>query len=158
MFSIVTKKSSSGKTTWNNFIYNEPTSKSLASLVLLNDYYHAIDYDYQATLEFRMKRVEFSRTTLKRWQKQIGSLFCVYCDKPDLIIELEGMSVPNEYKATLDHIVPVSEGGEVFDINNVICSCGTCNKRKDSKSLDEFLKNIKLSKVEYNNRVEEYRN
>ncbi len=154
----ISKISSSGKTAQNDLIYFEPNSKCLASLVLLNSEYKKLDDDYLDAFEIRMKRVEFSRSTLKKWQDKIGSLFCVYCNEPDLIIELDGMSVPSWQKATIDHIVPISKEGEVFDINNVICACGKCNTKKDSIPLDQFLSRIKLSKEEFNNRVEEYRN
>jgi 5-methylcytosine-specific restriction endonuclease McrA len=38
---------------------------------------------------------------------------------------------------TLDHVVPVSKGG-TNHIDNLLGSCGTCNRSKENVSLEEF--------------------
>lgn len=43
-----------------------------------------------------------------------------------------------EGRMTIDHIVPISHGGE-NDISNLTAACGTCNSRKGTKDLLSFL-------------------
>lgn len=152
------KKSSSGHIVVKTDIYFAPSSaKTLASLILMNKEYALQDEDFLKSMEYTYKKINFSRETLSEWQNKIGNLFCVYCKKQDLIIELEGMSVSNNIKATIDHVVPISEGGDVFNIENVVCACGKCNTKKGSKSLDDYLKSINLSKEEFNKRLDKYK-
>ena len=68
---------------------------------------------------------------------------CTYCQKPNLVIELEGMQVRNFIMATIDHIVPLSKGGPYFDYNNINVCCGQCNSKKGSMDLEDFLKIVK---------------
>jgi 5-methylcytosine-specific restriction endonuclease McrA len=32
--------------------------------------------------------------------------------------------------ATLDHVVPISKGGGITDLNNVVIACWPCNNKK----------------------------
>lgn len=52
---------------------------------------------------------------------------CQYCDKQ-----------LTRFTATLDHLVPVSQGGG-NEYGNVITACRECNSRKTGKSLGDFL-------------------
>lgn len=73
--------------------------------------------------------------TTKRKQKLRNELSilqnnrCAYCN-----------SILDE-TATLDHIIPVSEGGETTKDNLVVC-CRSCNYKKASRNLLSFIDSI----------------
>lgn len=136
----VIQKSKSGSTHIVNTVYFEVTSaNTLAAAVLLHDYYRQRDVDKILTIGDKMRKVSFSRTYLNKVVAEKGVLSCSYCPKTNLIIEEHGMRVPNNNKATIDHIVPISKGGGVFDVANVCVCCGKCNTKKGNKSLKQFL-------------------
>lgn len=140
----IIKKSGSGSTKWVDNIYFDITdAKTYASSILLKNYYYQRDEDNVNSIANRMRMIGFSRTYLTHILETTGSLSCSYCPKTNLIIELDGMKVPNGSKATIDHIVAISKGGALFDYANLCVSCGKCNSNKGSKSLEEFLKNRK---------------
>ena len=84
--------------------------------------------------------IGFSRKHLTSIQRKEGSLTCAYCTKPNLVIELGGMKVSSNIKANIDHIVPISKGGDLFNPENIAVCCGKCNSRKSSMSVEDFLK------------------
>lgn len=131
MLTILEKISSSGSTKWIHTIYNEnPSSQTYASSILLHDQFKKLDVDYLDAKKERIKRIEFSREYLTSKKEELGSLTCCYCGKSNLIIEYEGIKVPNRIKATIDHIIPISKGGPVFDLTNIKIACGKCNNKK----------------------------
>jgi 5-methylcytosine-specific restriction endonuclease McrA len=115
-----------------------PHVQSYASLLSLNQYLQENDPDF-IKYDIREK-IEFSRNFLHSVLKKEKTLQCVYCSKKGLIIEDEGMTVARTYKATTDHIIPISEGGKVFSYENVVVACEYCNNEKSNMSLIEFLK------------------
>lgn len=58
---------------------------------------------------------------LEKWNRK-----CAYCGKKDIPLEI-------------DHIRPKSKGGS-NRISNLTLACNSCNKKKGSKSIEEFLK------------------
>lgn len=54
---------------------------------------------------------------------------CAYCQKP-------------HRKLTQDHVIPLSRGGS-HTVNNVVPACRSCNSRKFTKDVDEFLQQMK---------------
>lgn len=137
----VIKKSNSGSTKVIDTIYfviDKPNT--YASSVLLKAFYWEHDEDNFKSIANQMRQIAFSRNYLTLVKETTGNLSCSYCPKINLVIELEGMKVPNRLKATIDHIVPTSKGGARFDYDNICVSCGSCNSRKSDKSVDEFLK------------------
>ena len=40
---------------------------------------------------------------------------------------------------TIDHVIPRCRGGERWDANNCVTACRTCNQRKGSMDLSEFM-------------------
>ena len=139
------KKSGSGSTTQITTIFEEiPNVKSSASLLLLTNQLALLDEDYLSSMEFINKRIQFSRNYLENELKEKGDLVCTYCHTPGLIIEYDfnfGKIKPNKM-ATIDHINPISNGGEIFNINNVCCACSKCNTNKRSKPVEQFLNEI----------------
>lgn len=141
----VVKKSSSGSTKWiDNIYFDVENAKAYAAAILLKHYYLQQDEDYIKSFAGRMEMINFSRTYLTHVKQATGELCCAYCNKPNLIIELDGMKVPNNIKATIDHIVPKSKGGPLFDYANLCVACGKCNSKKGSMSVEAFKASRKL--------------
>jgi len=46
-------------------------------------------------------------------------------------------------KLTIDHVVPISRGGE-HDIGNVLPACKSCNSKKNTKLLSEWIPEMEL--------------
>lgn len=135
----ITKRTRTGGTKFVDTIYFEPSPKTYASAVLLKDYYEQRDADFISSIEYRMRKIAFSRNFLRRELKIKKNLCCSYCNKSNLRIEFNNMNVPNEIKATIDHVIPISAGGDIFSVNNVVVACGKCNTKKGSQPLEEFL-------------------
>lgn len=136
---IVEKKSNTGSTTIKHSVYFDPNSaNTYAASILLNEQLRVLDVDYIDHFEYRMKVIQFSRDYLTEIQNRLGSVTCTYCGKENLIIELEGMKVKHNVKATIDHIHPISKGGPVFDPGNVCACCGPCNTKKKDMLPEEF--------------------
>ena len=132
---VIEKTSSTNSTKWVHTIYNDnPSPTTYASFILLRDQFRKLDADYIEAKGERMKRIEFSRQYLTRRKKELGSLTCEYCNKPNLVIEYEGMKVPSKVKATCDHVVPISGGGAIYDEGNIKIACEPCNRRKGDKT------------------------
>ena len=120
MIHQVRNKSNSGATIFCDNIYFEMThAKTYAASVSLRKYYADLDETNLKSFAGRMKMVAFSRSFLTQRKKELGSLTCEYCQRPHLIIEFNGMKVPNTQKATIDHIDPTSQGGAPFDPENI---------------------------------------
>lgn len=65
---------------------------------------------------------------------------CFYCERG---VSFRGWSwpptKPEPSDATLDHIIPFSEGGS-FTSENLVLSCKECNEQRGKLSADVFLK------------------
>jgi hypothetical protein len=79
-------------------------------------------------LENRKAWMKFREKHLARLKKERGTLRCEYCGRGPLRIRGGG---DKSRMATLDHAVPLSGGGGMFDEGNLKVSCLRCNKRKD---------------------------
>lgn len=78
------------------------------------------------------------RNLKKRFQQLMlntdDGLTCVYCGQTDLIIKYhEDPEIPQHRRFTVDHLIPVSRGGSMTDINNFIVACEKCNLEKGNK-------------------------
>lgn len=67
----------------------------------------------------------------KRFKKQAGN--CAYCGVP-MVIEPQG----SRPLATLDHVIPISRGGE-HHWENAVCACEKCNHSKGDLTAAEFV-------------------
>jgi 5-methylcytosine-specific restriction endonuclease McrA len=144
MHDITTYKSKSGSTVIKHTVYlDHPCSNSYASLVLLQDDLLKQDADYLANQYDRMELVRLSRAFLNNVLEEHGDLQCTYCRKSDLIIEEEGMKVQASRMATIDHVVPISEGADPFDTSNLVVACRICNGKKSNLTLSVFLHRYK---------------
>ena len=61
------------------------------------------------------------------WQDQIQNGVCYYCD-----------ASVDKSSATMDHVVPISQGGKSTKGNIVVC-CKSCNTEKKSMTAVEWL-------------------
>lgn len=73
----------------------------------------------------------------KLYDKQRG--VCFYCERK--MVKLTWNNAHNERQATLDHIVPLSKGGEDAE-DNIVCACIRCNRDKADMMPMDFLKEI----------------
>ena len=63
---------------------------------------------------------------------------CVYCDVETVILRLKrGVAYPHNM-ATTDHLISRQRGGTRSRYNTAL-ACVTCNRKKDHKSVEEFL-------------------
>ena len=138
---LVEIKSQRGNVLESHSIYfNVDQPNTLASLILLKNDYLLQDERNKRSYCYRRKMIEFSRGYLTSVQNKFKTLYCTYCGKPDLTIELEGMKVNHKKMATIDHIDPISKGGALVDPKNVTCCCGKCNGEKSNKDVLTFLR------------------
>ncbi len=71
--------------------------------------------------------------TIKLYIKQAGK--CHYCaDDLNALVENGGI-------VELDHIIPLSSGGKSSK-DNYVLSCQFCNRSKNAKTLEDFLRYI----------------
>ena len=70
----------------------------------------------------KLARRKFRQYIFEAWEWK-----CAYCDKQ-----------LNEGTATIDHILPKHKGGQNIK-NNMLCSCGNCNKSKSSNLLQTWM-------------------
>lgn len=138
--------------TFHGKVSQIPHIQSYAALRLLQAYYHVRDKDY---LEDNfMTRINFSRNYLTEQLKIHGDLVCNYCGKKHLQIELAGMNVPKSIKATIDHVIPISKGGGIYDVNNLVIACFRCNMNKGNMMPDEFAQKLARAKEHWQIRKE----
>lgn len=79
-----------------------------------------------------------NKTLVYLFNAQSGK--CGYC-KVDTTLELNKPTT-----ATIDHIVPVSEGGNSA-LFNLVAACNDCNSRKGNKPLFHFLSMLEHDKL-----------
>jgi len=106
-------------------------------------------YDDNATVsgidfsdnELHIKREKQKARELRHsswWKKKIAKGICYYCGRKFKPSEL-----------TMDHVVPLSRGGDSEKINIVAC-CKECNTKKRSclpVEWDEYIESIKKSGI-----------
>src|SRR5579885_1529968 len=74
------------------------------------------------------------RKAARRWKRELLAKLdarCFWCDRP---LSLRGFA-----KATLDHVFPVSRGG---DASQVVLCCDQCNVLKDNMLPEEWLQRL----------------
>ena len=59
---------------------------------------------------------------------------CHYCDK-------KTVRVRGKLQATVDHIVPVSDGGS-DDLENLVTACRSCNSKKGTTDYAQYMASI----------------
>jgi len=104
----------------NRVYVEEPHVQSLASLVLPEK--ELADREISEWLEFRLKFLNSHELT------------CHYCSKANLKLEVD-ITKKAELKelATIDHVIPISKGGDMYDENNCVVACFPCNQKKGDR-------------------------
>ncbi|QOX80891.1 HNH endonuclease (plasmid) [Trichlorobacter lovleyi] len=107
-------------------LYEDPSVKSTASLVLLNRLLRR--QELQDYLDFRAEVLCEARALE-------GDLVCFYCGTPGLKEDVGEFPTKAQLRelATIDHVYPVSKGGGKFDKGNVVVACYSCNQEKADK-------------------------
>lgn len=111
----------------HNVLVHIPHVQSLAALVLLTKKLAPRPAGYKTWLRYR-------KHLLRKMYRTKRTLECHYCGKGPLKIHTD---YDNEL-ATLDHVTPLSKGGERFHSSNLVVACYSCNSRKGNKSIQEF--------------------
>lgn len=111
---------------------NLPHPHSPAALAL-----QVLDYWRHDETVFRGDRwMEFKTKFLKDFVAQHGKVFCHWCKREDL--KLKGDPDKHDtFVVTLDHLVPCSRGGGLYDPNNVVPCCFRCNNYRSQLNQDE---------------------
>ena len=87
---------------------------------------------------------EFSEVVIFIWQYFKGKAFerdkyaCVKCGEKPTEKTYEGNIIPDTSKLIGDHIIPISIGGEEYDLDNVQTLCEKCNKVKTKKDFKKI--------------------
>ena len=112
----------------HNVLEFTPHIQSLAALVLLTKKLAPRPVGYKTWLRYR-------KHLLRKMYRTNRVLKCFYCGKGPLKIHTDNDSEI----ATLDHVKPLSKGGERFHSSNLVVACYSCNNRKRDKSVEEFM-------------------
>lgn len=112
------------------FYVDSPHSESFAAGVLLRKQLRM--HEVQRWLDTRMEY-------LTRIESEKGFLSCFYCSSNNLLKQIEEPVTKSKLKllATIDHIHPVSKGGEVWDESNWVVACHPCNQNKADRLLTD---------------------
>lgn len=79
------------------------------------------------------------RSAWKRaWEREAGR--CFYCERK---VSQAGVHPWLSHHATLDHVVPVSQGGGSA-AGNLVLACLACNERKGDRQAEEFLNDTQI--------------
>jgi 5-methylcytosine-specific restriction endonuclease McrA len=79
-----------------------------------------------------------SRLRRLAFQREGGR--CFWCDAEVLLLSgRPGHLALPPNAATLDHITPVSRGGERHSLENVVCACLACNQARGTTPAVDFL-------------------
>lgn len=80
-------------------------------------------------------------------------LVCLYCglelqsDAPEEPKKLghyvfkRKKGIPRKRVATVDHVIPLSKGGDRWDTNNLVVACDECNQMKKDQLFEEWMEN-----------------
>ena len=118
----------------HKFLICNPSSKSRAAYLLLRNKLRAQDDTWKNIRGVKHKWLKFREEFLRQHKKVHNSFVCEYCGRPDL----HNSKFNNDWLVTLDHIMPLSKGGEMFERSNLAVCCNLCNKVKKAFSLKEF--------------------
>ena len=84
-----------------------------------------------------MTKVDWHAATARRWRlylEQDG--LCFYCERP-MTFHRCHRDDPAGHRVTLDHLTPLSQGGE-HGFHNEVAACSRCNQRRGVTCWREF--------------------
>jgi 5-methylcytosine-specific restriction endonuclease McrA len=117
----------------HNILVHEPHPQSLAALVLLTKKLTPKEMGYKTWLRYR-------KWFLKEHVRKYGLIHCHYCNKG----LLKKFSDIQDDLATLDHVKPISKGGDRFHSSNLVIACYRCNCRKRDKDVNDFYQSCRI--------------
>lgn len=80
-----------------------------------------------------MRQLQFNTEYVIAEKERCGSLTCVFCGQPNLVIYNWADKNKKLYNmATVDHFNPKSNGGKPYDKDNLVVACHRCNRNKGS--------------------------
>jgi hypothetical protein len=115
----------------------EPEShpNSWASYLLLKN--ELTRGELKSRFQEQKKYTKFRRKLLRSIKTIEGQLKCHYCK--NVVFEKHEKL---ENQLTLDHIIPLSKGGERSSSTNVLVSCAHCNKRRGNMDYRDFCEEL----------------
>lgn len=114
---------------------------SMASYLQLKEEYQKLDPQCRTWRMGKRVWLNFRNKILKQKQKEAkGNLICAYCGSDHLVLNFHKRGLPNNKKATLDHIIPKSKGGSEYSLSNLAVSCHKCNSKKKDLMPEDFNK------------------
>jgi 5-methylcytosine-specific restriction endonuclease McrA len=145
--------SNKGKTIYKNIIFeNDPQIKSLASGILLRNWYSSMEdktsKKIQLLKNYLIKRAIF---LFKKKIENNGILTCHYCHKPNLIIgylSFDKIYLNRRFKrlATVDHVIS-RKNHDPMDEKNWVVSCKKCNEQKADKPVEQFIEELNVCQL-----------
>lgn len=75
------------------------------------------------------------RKAIKLHTQQGGK--CIYCERETWLFESDRNGLSSRRLATLDHVVPQSEGG-TDNLRNLVMACSACNSIRGSMGFEKF--------------------
>lgn len=93
----------------------------------------------------RIKWLRF-RDVFVASQREIKCFYCgrpLVSDAPDVVkhptdVIFKRKKLPRRVCATVDHVVPISRGGERWDEANLVIACDRCNNKKAAMTVEEW--------------------
>jgi hypothetical protein len=140
MMEIITEKIAKNHT-HNHLIFfeiNDPST--LASYVLLKDYYRDLDITVNDEKDWRYLFI--AKRTFLRHQRKNGKWICHYCGNEIFEMSDRNKRYQKNIKkcVTVDHKEPKCECNDKTDSNNFLVCCYRCNGLKGSKDYETFVK------------------
>ncbi len=101
----------------------EPHPQSPAALALLVTHL----WRHDETVYRGDRWAEFKDKYLQDFAAKHGKVFCHWCQRDDMILKGTPEGGNEKNVVTLDHLIPTSRGGALYDPENVVPSCKRCN-------------------------------
>ena len=178
---FVSSSTSSGKTKFIDKIWSDPLSaKSQSSSVLLRNKLKKLEDDEIRNVlgkipDWALRKIKSNpekyekiKVTLNNLEflknklKELGELYCEYCNKGPLVIydfsasslidslESPNMRINTKFNpndgATCDHKQPQSKGGDKFNYSNLAVCCHRCNRKKGNIDYNDWIDFLKSDK------------
>jgi 5-methylcytosine-specific restriction endonuclease McrA len=110
-------------------LYNDPHIQSPAALSML---YRKLLRQDVTVFDF-VKWIKVKAEFVLLYKQVVGVFHCHYCGK-DLYAKPKNRRQQTR-RLTIDHIKPVSKGGNIYEYSNMVPACSRCNKKKSDTIL-----------------------
>ncbi len=101
-----------------NSISLEISPKSFLSYIMLKNDYKLLDIDYIKEREVKSEikkgnyiNMGIRKAFFKKVKRKFGRLKCQVCNNDNLIEKAQGKEKKSPNLATIEHVIPISEGG-----------------------------------------------